>query len=49
MTESPWPGAADVLARVGHHWGWLMAFGAMETPWPCGPCRSDAWTTAHAL
>src|SRR5580704_16664271 len=29
MTESPWPDAADVLARVGHHWGWLMMFGVI--------------------
>jgi uncharacterized membrane protein HdeD (DUF308 family) len=27
MTEGSRPDAADVLMRVGHHWGWLMAFG----------------------
>jgi uncharacterized membrane protein HdeD (DUF308 family) len=29
MTEGPRPDAGDVLARVGHHWGWLMAFGVI--------------------
>jgi uncharacterized membrane protein HdeD (DUF308 family) len=29
MTESLRPDAADVLARAGHHWGWLMAFGVI--------------------
>jgi uncharacterized membrane protein HdeD (DUF308 family) len=27
MTEGPRPDAADVLAGVGRHWGWIMAFG----------------------
>jgi uncharacterized membrane protein HdeD (DUF308 family) len=29
MMEGSRPDAADVLARVGHHWGWLMAFGVI--------------------
>lgn len=27
MTVGPRPDAADMLAGVGRHWGWLMAFG----------------------
>src|SRR5258708_5203543 len=27
MTEAPRPDPADVLARVGHSWIWIMAFG----------------------
>jgi uncharacterized membrane protein HdeD (DUF308 family) len=27
MNRGPRADAADVLMRVGHHWGWLMAFG----------------------
>jgi hypothetical protein len=27
MTHVTWPDGADVLARVGRHWGWMMAFG----------------------
>ena len=30
MTHATWPDGADVLARVGRHWGWMMAFGIME-------------------
>jgi uncharacterized membrane protein HdeD (DUF308 family) len=29
MTEGPRPDAGDMLARVGYHWGWLMAFGVI--------------------
>ena len=25
MTHATWPDGADVLARVGRHWGWMMA------------------------
>ncbi len=27
MNEGPRLDAADVLARVGRHWGWFLAFG----------------------
>jgi uncharacterized membrane protein HdeD (DUF308 family) len=27
MTEGLRPDAADVLARIGRHWGWILAFG----------------------
>jgi hypothetical protein len=30
MTHGTWPDGADVLARVGRHWGWMMAFEIME-------------------
>ena len=29
MNEGPRLDAADVLARVGRHWGWLLAFGVI--------------------
>ena len=29
MTVGPQPGPADVLARLGRHWGWIMAFGTI--------------------
>jgi uncharacterized membrane protein HdeD (DUF308 family) len=29
MTEGPQPDAADVLASIGRHWGWFMAFGVI--------------------
>jgi uncharacterized membrane protein HdeD (DUF308 family) len=29
MIESPRTDTADMLARVGHHWGWMMAFGVI--------------------
>jgi uncharacterized membrane protein HdeD (DUF308 family) len=29
MTRDPRPDAADVLARVGHSWGWFMVFGVI--------------------
>jgi uncharacterized membrane protein HdeD (DUF308 family) len=29
MTAGPQPGPADVLARLGRHWGWFMAFGTI--------------------
>jgi hypothetical protein len=34
MTDGPRPDGGDVLARVGHHWGWLMAFGVITFPGP---------------
>jgi len=30
MTHVTWPDGADVLARVGRHWGWMMAFGIIS-------------------
>jgi hypothetical protein len=53
MTEGPRPDAGDVLARVGHHWRSLMAFGAMETTLAVRSMSfhrrySGARTTAHA-
>jgi uncharacterized membrane protein HdeD (DUF308 family) len=27
MTEPIEPDVADVVARVGRHWGWILAFG----------------------
>src|SRR6202030_4006374 len=30
MTHATWPDGADVLARVGRHWGWMMTFGVIS-------------------
>jgi hypothetical protein len=30
MTHVTWPDGADVFARVGRHWGWMMAFGVIS-------------------
>ena len=30
MTHATWPEGADVLARVGRHWGWMMTFGVIS-------------------
>ncbi len=30
MTHATWPDGADMLARVGRHWGWIMAFGIIS-------------------
>jgi uncharacterized membrane protein HdeD (DUF308 family) len=30
MTHVTRPDGADVLARVGRHWGWMMAFGIVS-------------------
>jgi len=27
MTHATWPDGADMLARAGRHWGWMMTFG----------------------
>jgi uncharacterized membrane protein HdeD (DUF308 family) len=29
MAKGPQPDAADVLASIGRHWGWFMAFGVL--------------------
>jgi uncharacterized membrane protein HdeD (DUF308 family) len=30
MTHATWPDDDNVLARVGRHWGWMMAFGIIS-------------------
>jgi len=30
MTHATWPDGADVVARVGRHWGWMMTFGVIS-------------------
>ena len=30
MTHATWPDGADMLARAGRHWGWMMAFGIIS-------------------
>ena len=30
MTHATWPDGADVLARVGRHWGWMITFGVIS-------------------
>jgi len=30
MTHVTWPDDDNVLARVGRHWGWMMAFGIIS-------------------
>jgi uncharacterized membrane protein HdeD (DUF308 family) len=30
MTHATWPDGADVLARVGRHWDWMMTFGVIS-------------------
>ena len=29
MNDGQQPDAADVLASIGRHWGWIMAFGVL--------------------
>ena len=56
MNDGQQADAADVLASIGRHWGWIMAFGVLTVlagvavlAWPgrtLWPCPTGRWRTA---
>ena len=49
MNDGQRADAADVLASIGRHWGWMMAFGVLTVlaALRCWPGRAAPWSSSR--